>query len=700
MISDWYTNPGVWAYFASALGFTWLAIRLAAHWHPGGKPALLLLMALSSAGAALAAVAFAAQPTLEFGWIVALSDFVRVTATVGFLLAILGARGRAVTGAPRRKGWAPLVSSGAALLIVWLLLGVKPPGVLDSNSITRQLGYASALGVAVFGLMLVEQCYRRTPLPSRWQLRPLVLGLAGIFAFDVVLYADALLFRVVDLEMWAVRGFAQALTVPLLIVALQRNKDWSFDLSVSRGVVAGSAALVLTGAYLLLVAVAGFLLREFGGSWGKALQATLAFAAVLLLAVVALSSTFRAKLRVFIAKNFFSYRYDYREEWLRLTSALTSGVSSERPWSACIEAIGDLVESPGGALWFRTREGGYRQVERSSFPATTDVVAAEDGLPSFLARTGWVLEVTDVIAKAQNYEYLSLPPSITNARAAWLIVPLSTARELVGFVVLATPRVKIDLDWEVVDLLKTAGRQAASYLAYAQSTEALLEAQKFDAFHRMSTFVVHDLKNLIAQLQLLLSNAERHRDNPDFQRDMLTTIEHVVARMHQLTLQLRPEASARDRAHPVDVGTVARRIQSLRVSGRNRLTVDAEDGLLAWAHEDLLERVIAHLVQNGLDASEVEQGVRIRVERRGDEVLVTVSDRGKGMTKEFIRERLFRPFQTTKETGMGIGAFECQQYVHQIGGRIDVDSQPGEGTTIVVHLRGAAPERVELGAAA
>ncbi len=197
---------------------------------------------------------------------------------------------------------------------------------------------------------------------------------------------------------------------------------------------------------------------------------------------------------------------------------------------------------------------------------------------------------------------------MANAREAWLIVPLLTADELVGFVVLTTPRVKIDLDWEVLDLLKTAGRQAASYLAYAQATEALLEARKFDAFHRMSTFVVHDLKNLIAQLQLLLSNVERHRDNPDFQRDMLRTIEHVVGRMHQLTLQLRPEASARERPQPVDVGAVARRVQSLRAAGRAGLTVEADEGILAWAHEDLLERVIAHLVQNAFDASEARAG--------------------------------------------------------------------------------------------
>jgi putative PEP-CTERM system histidine kinase len=277
---------------------------------------------------------------------------------------------------------------------------------------------------------------------------------------------------------------------------------------------------------------------------------------------------------------------------------------------------------------------------------------------------------------------------------------LQTARDFVGFVVLSTSRARVELDWEVLDLLKTAGRQAAGYLAYARATEALLEAQKFEAFHRMSTFVVHDLKNLIAQLHLLLSNAERHRDNPEFQRDMLKTVEHVCTRMHQLILQLKPEASGRDRAQPVDVGAIVQRVQALRLGGRSGLTADVSTGVIAWAHEDLLERVLAHLVQNGFDASDGVPDIRVRVEPIGDEVLVEVSDRGKGMTAEFMTERLFKPFQTTKATGMGIGVYECRQYVRQIGGRIDVQSEPGEGTRVQIHLRAVRLAAAELGAAA
>jgi putative PEP-CTERM system histidine kinase len=692
--SNWYANPAVWSYVAASLAFAWVALRLIAQWQPGGKPAMLLAMAGATSLAAISAAAFAAVSTAAMWWATSALDLLRNAATLGFLLAFLGVRDSAKGAQRGGKGWALLASIGVLLLVAQLLLGVLPPGVLDKEHPANQYGFASELSIAVFGLVLVEQCYRRTPAGSRWHVRPLLLGLTGLLAFDLVLFADALLFRVLDVDLWSARGLAQAVTVPLILLTLDRTRDWSFELSLSRGVLAGSTALLGTGAYLVLIAGAGFVLRQFGGSWGRALESALLFAAVLLLVVVGLSATFRAKVRVLVAKHFFTYRYDYREEWLRFTNTLTAGTATQ-PWSACIQALGDLVESTGGALWLRTGEGAYRQVASSAFPASAETMAADDPLPKFLQRTGWVLEVSDVIAHSSKYENLVLPNSIANVTDSWLVVPLMTADGLVGLVALSQPRVRIDLDWEVLDLLKTAGRQAGSYLAYAQATEALLEARKFDAFHRMSTFVVHDLKNLIAQLQLLLSNVERHRDNPDFQRDMLKTIEHVVGRMHQLTLQLRPEASARDRPVPVDVGAVVRRVQSLRAAARSDFRVDAAEGILAWAHEDLLERVVSHLVQNAFDASGSRPEVAVRVRLHEESVVVEVTDLGRGMTPEFVRERLFKPFETTKDSGMGIGAFESQQYVQKVGGRLEVESNPGTGTCVRIHLRAVAPVQLE-----
>jgi putative PEP-CTERM system histidine kinase len=272
------------------------------------------------------------------------------------------------------------------------------------------------------------------------------------------------------------------------------------------------------------------------------------------------------------------------------------------------------------------------------------------------------------------------------------VVPLAQGPALLGFVVLARPRAPVDVNWEVRDLLKTASRQAASYLAQLAASEALLEARKFDAFNRMSAFVVHDLKNLVAQLSLMLKNAERHRDKPEFQRDMLLTVENVVQRMNQLLLQLRSGATPVDKPAAVALEPIVRRVQAAKAVGEPRLTVEIVAGVHAFGHADRLERVIGHLVQNALDATVADGAVAIRVYRENGRAAIEIADDGIGMTPDFVRNKLFRPFQSSKPAGMGIGAYESAQYVADLGGQIEVDSQPGRGTRIKVLLPEPAPE--------
>jgi putative PEP-CTERM system histidine kinase len=254
----------------------------------------------------------------------------------------------------------------------------------------------------------------------------------------------------------------------------------------------------------------------------------------------------------------------------------------------------------------------------------------------------------------------------------------------VGFIVLLQPRTKIDVDWEVRDLLKLAAHAAAAYLQQHNASEALLEARKFDAFNRMSAFVVHDLKNLVAQLSLMLRNAEKHQDNPEFQRDMLDTVAHVVTRMNALMLQLHTGATPVENARPVELAPIVQRVCSSKAIGTRRLALDAKRGVHALGHEDRLEHVIGHLVQNALDATGGDGEVRVSVGWHEKYALVEVVDTGVGMTAEFQRERLFKPFETTKASGMGIGVYESQQYVAGLGGRIVVQSREGAGTRVRV----------------
>jgi putative PEP-CTERM system histidine kinase len=219
-----------------------------------------------------------------------------------------------------------------------------------------------------------------------------------------------------------------------------------------------------------------------------------------------------------------------------------------------------------------------------------------------------------------------------------------------------------------------------------QATDALLESRKFDAFNRMSAFVVHDLKNMVAQLSLMMTNAERHKANPEFQQDMLMTVRHTIDRMKQLMMQLREGNTPVDSPNAVDLAEVIERIGYNKKEHEPAPELRVEERVMAMGHEDRIERVIGHIVQNAIDATDRSGRVSVSLSRKGEQALVEVSDTGHGMTSDFVRERLFKPFQTTKQTGMGIGAYESYQYVQELGGSMTVDSTLGSGTTIRVLL--------------
>lgn len=566
----------------------------------------------------------------------------------------------------------------------WILLADH--ALYGSEFPTARAYYGAWLGISITSLAFVEQVYRNTPNSFRWAIKPLCIGLGGAFAYDLYCFTDALLFAQIDPVIWSARGLTYALIVPFVVLSTVRTKGWKVTLTVSRQVAFHSTALFASGLYLLGVAAGGYYLREFGGEWAQFLQITFVFGAVLVLLVLFWSGTMRSRFRVWVSKHFFSYRFDYREQWLSFTRALSDPSSEAGIYERSVTALADLVESPGGGLWLR-RQNRWRQVARWSMPDVTEEEAQGADLPRFLAAKGWVLDIRAARQREAEYGDLVLPQWLLEQHDAWIVVPLMVSEtELFGFVVLLTPRSGSELNWEVLDLLKTAGKQAASYLAQIEASEALLESRKFDAFNRLSAFVVHDLKNLVAQLSLLLKNAERHWNKPEFKEDLLSTVDHVVKRMNDMLLQLRSGTVPVEQPRIVDTSRILARIVAGKAAQRDRIVVKGASELSVLGHEDRLERVVGHLVQNALDASPGETKVLVEVKAAGDDVCISVKDEGIGMTQEYIRDRLFKPFQSTKETGMGIGTYESQQYVSSIGGRVLVDSLPGKGTTMNVLL--------------
>ncbi|MFN3303857.1 MAG: XrtA/PEP-CTERM system histidine kinase PrsK [Roseateles sp.] len=611
-------------------------------------------------------------------WVIAGLDLARFALWFTFLLMLMPS-GRHRGG----LAWARPVAALAVLARLALIIAAetRPVGVL------ARLEALSALVLAVLGLVLVEQMLRNASADARWNAKPVALGLGAIFVFDLFIGSQAALFQRLDGDAASVRGLVHAAAVPLLYVASRRHGDWLVKLHVSRAAVFHSAALLLVGGYLLMVAAVGYYVRYTGGHWGRALSVALVFVALVGLALLVASGAMRARLRVYISKNFFSYRYDYREEWLRFTQLLASSVEPQHTAETVVRALANLVESPSGMLWLQRSAGAdFIQAARWNLPAQGGSEPRDGPLGRFWQERAWIIDLDEWRADRAAYPGLDLPDWLARESRCWLVVPLLVREVLIGFVVLGRPRTVVELNWEVRDLLRTAASQASGYLAQAQATEALLEARKFDAFNRMSAFVVHDLKNIVTQLSLMMKNAKRLRDNPEFQQDMLDTVENSLEKMRQLMLQLREGDKPHGVTSGVDLEQIARRLAAAASSKGRVLELDLQPGVSTRGHAERVERVLGHVVQNAFDATPPGGRVCLTLDAEGSQARVRVEDSGCGMSEDFIQNRLFKPFQTTKASGMGIGAHESYQYVQELGGRISVQSELNRGTTVTLLL--------------
>jgi len=668
---------GTLSYAAAAAAFLFLFLLLVTSWRGRLQGMLLATASLCNAIWAGSEAYLAARPDTSLLPSDVL-EVVRNAVWFAFLMVLLGYSRQKVE--PLRRAAAALAAFCGVVLVLTLYSGAI------SGTRLVMFEMLSHLALAVIGMVLVEQLYRNVRPQQRWGIKFLCLGLGGMFACDFYLYSESLLFRHVNEDIWAARGVVNAIIVPLLAVATARNPKWSLDIFVSRRILFHSAAMLGAAVYLLGMAAAGYYVRYVGGTWGGVLQVTFLFGAVLLLLVMMFSGTLRARLKVFLSKNFFNYRYDYREEWLRFTRTLSEGEPGIQLRERSIQAIAELVDSPGGILWLSQDTGELEQVAHWNMPAEKWTEQLDSSLCQFLEKRQWVIHLDNYDLQPELYEGLDLPEWLRAVPLAWLVVSLMLHERLLGFVVLAKSKSNIALDWEVNDLLKTAGMQAASYLAQLEAATALLVARQFESFNRMSAFVVHDLKNLIAQLSLLLSNAGKHRDNPEFQDDMVQTIANAVDKMTRLLSQLRGGYSLEPPA-PVKVHDVVRQAVAARCGLKPAPRFESSAGSLSViAHSARLERVIGHLIQNAVEATPSDGQVTVQLSRQSDLAVIEISDTGCGMSEQFMRSRLYKPFESTKLTGMGIGTYETQQYVRELGGRIDVQTRESQGTTFRVML--------------
>ena len=675
---------GAISYGVAAASFFALSALLVVSWQ-GRKLGGLLLAAciLTAIWAVLLAVQSYASPLPL--WSIFLTEMLRVGVWLFFLRTLLMNLSQFGAPAVIRLG-VPLiwvVSVGAGL---WLEAS-RGPDVLNGGA--GQVWLPAGLVLSLLGISLVEQLYRNTPEKSRWALKFLCIGIGSLFAYDLFLYAQAMMLNSIDLKIWSARGLVNTLAVPLLAIAARRNPQWSLDVFVSRQVVLYSATLIGVGAYLLIMALGGYYIRTFGGDWGTVIQVLFFFGAGILLMTVLFSAQLRASAKVFLSKHFYRNKYEYRDEWLRLISTLSSAGAGKPIDELAIQSLAQVVNSPGGVLWMLDDEN--RQfLAIARLDCAADVVAtigAEDPLPKFLTRRGWVIDLDEYIVVPARYGELMLPGSLTAPGRFRLIVPITHDSRLIGFVALRPPGSRFTLTYEDTDLLKTIGQQIGGYLSLDRASRELAESRQFEAYNRLVTFMMHDLKNIIAQQSLVVSNAERHKRNPQFVDDAIATIGNSVERMQRLLEQLQ-RGGAGGRSQEVFLEELAAEVTA-RCAGRKPApkVVSTRHGLSVRADRERLTAAVEHLVRNAQEATPETGDVTLEIDAATEAAIIRIRDNGGGMSDEFVRERLFRPFDSTKGSkGMGIGAYQARDYIRTLGGELNVDTSPGRGTLFTITL--------------
>ncbi len=599
-------------------------------------------------------------------------------------------------GERRQHGVQPVYAAVAGVLGLQMVVDALPllidasdpdgaPTLLSTAIVLRLTASAGAL-------VLVHNLYGQAAPASRASIRLAMLGLAAMWVYDLNLYTVAYFGQGAARGLFDWRGLAVAAAAPLFALGGARGEGWRIRLS--RAATFQSLSLLTICAYFALMAVLATAMRGSGVDWTRDI-AVVAMAVLTVGAIVLLPSPrARGWAKVKLTKHLFEHRYDYRAEWLRFTDTLGAWGPDAAPLGErVIKAFADMLDAPGGILLTHDEGGAFAVAAEWHWPghAQPGAAASSESAAAFWRAIVQDGRIVDFEARRGGWDgardaELAIPAALLGEPHAWAGIPLIHEERLVALMVLAAPDYNRALDWEDYDLLRTAGRQAASSLAEAHGQQALINAQRFEDFNRRFAFILHDIKNLVSQLSLVSRNAERHADNPEFRADMVATLKSSVGKMNDLLLRIAPKGGARDvRLAPVELRPL---LGAVIAAHRHRHEVQLLGDAGEWVVADCnaLSQALGHLLHNAIDASPADAPVIVRIDRDSEQIAIAVVDQGAGMDADFLRNRLFQPFASTKTDGFGVGAFEAKSLVAAMHGRLTVESRPDQGSRFVIIL--------------
>jgi putative PEP-CTERM system histidine kinase len=539
-------------------------------------------------------------------------------------------------------------------------------------------------------LVLLEAIYRQSNT-KRWAYKPLIIYLSVTALFDFVLYANALMVQEVHPTLWLARGYVNFTLLPFIVLSVKRVKDWNIDIYVSREVVMHSSILLVAGAYLCLMALVGYGINYWGGEWNSVVLVIIASLSAVIVLTLFLSEKVRSNIRVFITKHFFANQYDYREEWLKLTDQLTSSGDELSFYDASLRAASNAINYDRGWLVKLQENKQFKTVALLGGAALNDNdLNVLQNLRDYIETGHWIIDLDELLSEPHKYPNLHVEPQMYKQCSFQFIIPVVSNGKLWGLIALVnTSDQNVALNWELRDYLSVVSNQVGQYIFQNEGALELAENAQFSAFNRMSAFVVHDLKNILAQVGLILKNAEQHKGNPEFIEDTFETLEHTQARMQKMLRQLTEKESKEADTTTINLKALIEKLIDTKCANQTPVPVlSAAPEINLSIDADKLSSVLYHLIDNAQQATPAQGHVEVLVSVEADDsICIKISDTGCGMSQEFIHTRLFKPFDTTKgNAGMGIGAYDAKMFIERIGGQLLVDSEVDKGTTFTFIL--------------
>jgi len=611
------------------------------------------------------------------------------------------ARGNAISFI--RQWSIPLVLS--VILPMGTVLSLRPYLISASeviepaNRILFRLGpagnalYLMTLLAAILTLVNLEHTFRSAVGTVRWRIKFILMGVGVLFLVLLFTASQTLLLRQIDPRLDILHSGSVIVAGLLILRSLFRAGHFNLDVHPSHTVLQGSVTILLVGIYLLLVGVLAKVVSYLGGDSSFAGKALVVLVLLVFLAVLLQSDRVRMYLGRFVSRHFQRPLHDYRTVWRKFTEGTASRVEQTDYSRAVVKLVADIFQSLSVSLWI---VGDGR--EEISLGAST-------GLGDRLARELQpnAIESSAVLRHLRDHPD---PVDFENITADWaatlrrchpdefhkggtrVCVPITAGREVLAILLLGDRVSGTAFALQDFDLLKSIGDQVASGLLNVRLSRRLLQAREHEAFQTMATFFVHDLKNAASTLNLMLQNLPDHFDDPAFREDALrgvgksvAHINHLISRLGQLRSELK--------IAPVDsdLNEVVRSALAAFAPEKDFQIESRLEPLPRMALDrDQFAKVLTNLVLNAREASVGSGRIVITTTRAGSWACLEAADNGSGIPPEFLARSLFRPFQTTKKNGLGIGMFQSKMIIEAHGGRISVESTPGQGTTFRIFL--------------